>query len=85
MKTIRYPLHPGTNHRDHRYSIAREYCGDPKPRWIARFCDTWIDDASTRARALKICERHQCEQYAKMGITIAAAPVPHTRSGDINS
>jgi hypothetical protein len=50
--------------KDRRYSIAREYCGHPKPRWVVRFCDLWIDHAGTRRAALIIAQDHQRRRLA---------------------
>lgn len=63
---MRFPLHEGTRRRDRRYSIRREFCGYPKPQWVLRFCDDWVDRAPTRDGALTIALRHQSERYAKM-------------------
>lgn len=45
--------------RDGRYSIAREFCGQPKARQVARFCGDWLGHAPSRRAARAIIEAHQ--------------------------
>ncbi|MBI0533027.1 hypothetical protein [Sphingomonas sp. TX0522] len=45
--------------RDERYSIAREFCGQPKARQVARFCGDWLGHAPNRRGARAIIEAHQ--------------------------
>lgn len=45
--------------RDGRYSIAREFCGQPKARQVARFCGEWLGHAPSRRAARAIIEAHQ--------------------------
>lgn len=44
--------------RDRRYTVAREYCGYPKPRHVARFCGEWLGNAANRRAALAIARGH---------------------------
>ena len=37
---------------DQRYTIAREFCGHPKPRFVLRWCDEWIGSFATRRAAV---------------------------------
>lgn len=41
---------------DSRYSVTKEYCGEALPVYVARFCDTWIGKAETKAGAVKLAE-----------------------------
>lgn len=43
---------------DARYQVAREYCGYPKPRWVARFCGDWLGQGARRSDALMLCLAH---------------------------
>jgi len=43
---------------DKRYSIAKEYCGYAKPRWVARFCGEWIGQGEHKSDALMLCIAH---------------------------
>lgn len=54
--------HPITHHdgtTDKRYSVEREFCGHPEPRWVARFCGEWIGQSISRASASLRCAGHQ--------------------------
>ena len=47
---------------DARFTITPEFCGDPKARWILRFCGDWVKDYATKgeaseARILAIAKR----------------------------
>ena len=37
---------------DQRYTIAREFCGHSKPRFVLRWCDEWIGSFATRGAAV---------------------------------
>lgn len=43
---------------DKRYSIALEYCGYAKRRWVVRFCGEWIGTGKNRADAEAIARQH---------------------------
>lgn len=44
--------------RDRRYTIAREYCGYPQQRHVARFCGDWLGQAKTPSAAQAIAAGH---------------------------
>lgn len=50
--------------RDRRYRIAREFCGAPRARHVARFCGDWIGQAGTRRAALDLVKAHQAARTA---------------------
>lgn len=48
--------HPIKN--DARYTIAREFCGYPTRRWVARFCGEWIGQGKLPVDAIMLCVAH---------------------------
>lgn len=50
--------------RDRRYRVAREFCGAPRARHVARFCGDWIGQAGSRRGALALVEAHQAARAA---------------------
>lgn len=43
---------------DNRYTITREYCGHPEPRYIARFCGEWLGQSYNKSDAERIAAEH---------------------------
>lgn len=43
---------------DNRYTIAREFCGYAKRRWVARFCGEFIGQGVLKVDAMMICLAH---------------------------
>lgn len=43
---------------DRRYTVSREYTGEPGPRYVARFCLTWISSHDTAEEARRACDLH---------------------------
>ena len=43
---------------DQRYTIAKEFCGYAKARWVARFCGEWIGQDLHKSGALMLCIAH---------------------------
>ena len=41
--------------KDKRYTVSYEWCGSPKPMYIARFCDDYIGAYGTKQEALQAC------------------------------
>ena len=41
--------------KDKRYTQSLEWCGSPKPMYIARFCDDYIGGYDTKQEALQAC------------------------------
>jgi hypothetical protein len=37
--------------RDKQWTLTREYCGYAKPRWVLRFCDSWIGSYASKREA----------------------------------
>ncbi|WP_454887342.1 hypothetical protein [Sphingomonas oryzagri] len=58
---------------DPRYSVAREYCGYPTPRHVARFCGDWLGQSATRAGALAIARAHHAVRRARIDLAQAEA------------
>ena len=50
--------------RDRRYTVAREWCGYPEARFVARFCDKWLGQAPTEAEAYRIAQTHEDQRQA---------------------
>ena len=44
--------------KDNRYTVTREWCGYSTPRYVARFCGSWIDQAETKAEAWEHAQGH---------------------------
>jgi hypothetical protein len=44
---------------DSRYTVTREGCGYPGPRYVSRFCGDWIGSADTRAGAVALARTHR--------------------------
>ena len=51
---------------DRRYTIAREYCGHARPRFVARFCGDWLGQSRRRHRAVAITAAHRAAQLRAM-------------------
>jgi hypothetical protein len=64
MDGTRYPIA-----NDKRYSIALEYCGYVKRRWIVRFCGGWIGRGINRADAEKIAQQHHAMRMLALMLT----------------
>jgi hypothetical protein len=56
---------------DPRYTVALEFCGYRKQRWVARFCGEWLGSSTTRAFAVAICEDNQAGE-AKAATAVKA-------------
>ena len=50
------------NHLDHspdlRYTVAKEYTGAPRPRYVARFCGEYIGNSSVAGEAWELAQEH---------------------------
>ncbi len=51
--------------KDRRYSIAQEYCGYDTPRWVVRFCDDWIGQRATLAKAQELRDSFDTERVER--------------------
>ncbi len=58
---------------DKRYTIAREFCGYPTKRWVARFCGEWIGQGSHKSDAIMHIVAHRDERQAMLSGAVAAA------------
>lgn len=65
--------HSSPSPRDARYSVAREYCGHPTARHVARFCGDWLGQSATRAGALAIVRAHSAVRRARIDLAQAEA------------
>ena len=43
---------------DARYQVAKEFCGYPRKKWVARFCGEWIGKGDNKSDAVMICLAH---------------------------
>ena len=48
-----YPIH-----KDSRYTITREYCGQPDARYVLRFCGDFIAQSMRRAALITRAAMH---------------------------
>lgn len=49
---------------DRRYTIRREWCGQPDKRWVARFCGEWIGQAGSRDVAIELAAEYEAANWA---------------------
>lgn len=47
---------------DKRYTIRPEWCGYVEPRFVVRFCNTWIGQRTTRSAALVLAAEHNANR-----------------------
>ena len=45
---------------DTRYAIAKEFCGQSEPRFVARFCGAWIGQSKFYVSAVMLAAGHSC-------------------------
>jgi len=43
---------------DKRYTVEREWCGESKPMWVARFCGDWLGKGEMKPDGVMICLAH---------------------------
>lgn len=41
-----------------RYAINKEYCGQPEPRFVVRFCGDWVGQSASRLDAVEMMKAH---------------------------
>ena len=46
---------------DERYTQYLEWCGCPRPKYTARFCDDLLGYFDTKNEAVKFCLEHRLE------------------------
>jgi hypothetical protein len=49
---------------DRRYSVALEYCGAKRRRWIVRYCGEWVGMGKNRSDAKRIAAEHVARTWA---------------------
>ncbi|MGH9931703.1 MAG: hypothetical protein ACREA9_21075 [Pyrinomonadaceae bacterium] len=55
-----WPQRPGVPAmNDSRYTVALEYIGQAKPRWVARFCGNWLSWRKSQRSAWSDCQDHK--------------------------
>lgn len=68
MKHNANPIRHDNGKIDARYSIALEYCGYEKPRYVARFCDEWIGQSAFYSSALMLATGHNARRKGALVI-----------------
>ena len=53
---------------DERYSQYLEWCGCPRPKYTARFCDDLLGYFDTKNEAVKFCLEHRLEFLKTNGL-----------------
>jgi hypothetical protein len=57
-----YPVTYDDGERDRRYTVAREWCGHDRPRYVARYCGEWIGQSIARGAAFMLCTGHNARR-----------------------
>lgn len=65
-----YPLTHENGSTDKRYSIAQEFCGHEKPRFVLRYCGEFVAQSISRSAMVMRAVGHRCEA---MGATVITA------------
>ena len=55
-----------TSKHDKRYTIAREYCGQVEPQYVARFCGEWLGRSANKSDARNMCDVHRENLISKL-------------------
>lgn len=53
---------------DERYSQYLEWCGCPRPKYTARFCDDLLGYFDTQQEAITTCLEHRRNSLFEMGL-----------------
>jgi hypothetical protein len=61
--------------RDGRYSVALEYIGQAKPRWVARFCGDWLDWRKSERAAWATCDEHAQHRQTQLTADVEKSEV----------
>lgn len=48
--------------KDARYTIQKEYCGYPEPRFVVRFCGEFIGQSKFYGSALMLAVGNSCQR-----------------------
>lgn len=67
-----HPIHHADGSIDHRYSIAKEFCGHPEPRFVVRFCGDFICQSKFYTAAVMRAVGHNCQR--KGAVVIVEQP-----------
>jgi len=65
---------------DQRYSVAREYCGESEPLYIARFesgRQSWVGKSDTKEGALLLVAKDQEQRAAEIAATVSTEITRH--------
>lgn len=73
MKTFRQFPVSQQGKPDLRYSVTREWCGQPEPRFVARFCGDWIGHDISYPGAVLLAVGHNCRRMGAPVIVEKAA------------
>ena len=57
---------------DARYTVTLEWCGQPKPQFIVRFCDDWVGYRSTYPAAVLLATNHRLQRQG--ALTVVGQP-----------
>lgn len=49
---------------DGRYTIALEWCGQARRRWVTRFCGEWVGQRGSRPAARALRDGHAATRLA---------------------
>lgn len=69
---------------DARYTIRREYTGEPGPRYVARFCRAWISSHATAEEARRACDLHHQARISPAHTRPGAQPMSGTATQEPN-
>lgn len=47
---------------DPRYTVAKEFCGYERARWVVRFCGEWIGQSQFYSAALMLTVGHNAKR-----------------------
>lgn len=72
-----HPVGHGTGKPDFRYTITREWCGEPEPRFVARFCGEWIGQSKFYTSAVMLAVGHNSRRMGNPVIVeVKPSPLP---------
>lgn len=54
--------------KDSRYTIAKEFCGQPEARFVVRFCGEWIGQSKFYSSAVMLAVGHNAQRHGALVI-----------------
>lgn len=63
-----YPI-TNNGQPDTRYSINKEFCGYPEPRYVLRFCGEWIGQSRFYSSVLTLAVGHNAKRKGALVFT----------------